>query len=224
MYTALAAFHTHCLECGNDTQRSVDHLFPKQRGGVSDLYNYVVLCRSCNSRKGNKLPSEWLAGVVNKSADAVALVDFTNRIHITGTIPINQLRHARCALCNPTLKIHGAEIPNYYRCFVSSHQSMLQHREEMCVVGVVNNHRVIRNPMSPKLKVMAFNADFCTKAQVLGAALPDKGRALIAPDTQVVQQDKFLVRSIASCYCEVVPVLEPNKKFYIHEQYVHKEF
>lgn len=224
MFTALGTYYPNCLECGSSHDQSVDHLFPKQLGGVSDLYNYVTMCRACNSRKGNKLPSEWLAGVSNPSLDAVELVEFTNRIHVMGTIPISQLRHSRCAMCNPSLKIKGSEIPNYYRSFVANHQQLLQHREEMCIVDVVNDHRVVRNPTSEKLKVVGFNADFCTKAQVLGAALPNAGRVLIPASTQVIQLDKFFVRSIASCYCEVVPVLEPNKRFYVHEQHVHKEF
>lgn len=36
----------------------VDHVVPESRGGPHHIDNFVLSCKSCNSRKGNKLPGE----------------------------------------------------------------------------------------------------------------------------------------------------------------------
>lgn len=35
---------------------SVDHRIPKSEGGTDDPENLQILCRSCNSRKKNRMP------------------------------------------------------------------------------------------------------------------------------------------------------------------------
>jgi 5-methylcytosine-specific restriction endonuclease McrA len=37
------------------TQATVDHYIPKSKGGSCTFQNYVVCCRSCNNKKGNKI-------------------------------------------------------------------------------------------------------------------------------------------------------------------------
>jgi len=46
-----------CVYCGNygDT---VDHIFPKSRGGKNTWGNYATACQPCNGKKGNKTPEE----------------------------------------------------------------------------------------------------------------------------------------------------------------------
>lgn len=50
-----------CVYCGweedEDKYRhlTVDHIFPKSRGGLNILENKVVACNVCNLRKGNRL-------------------------------------------------------------------------------------------------------------------------------------------------------------------------
>lgn len=61
-----------CAACGIDTPEvlrgtyelnapEIDHIVPLSRGGTHDRSNLQCLCKSCNSSKGAKLMSEWLA-------------------------------------------------------------------------------------------------------------------------------------------------------------------
>jgi 5-methylcytosine-specific restriction endonuclease McrA len=48
-----------CMYCGDTNVRlTIDHLIPKAKGGKSTFENCVTSCKRCNSRKGDKLPSE----------------------------------------------------------------------------------------------------------------------------------------------------------------------
>jgi hypothetical protein len=58
-----------CKQCGIETPRSkrgtqeqdspeLDHIFPISRGGAHSYSNTQLLCRKCNSQKGNKVISE----------------------------------------------------------------------------------------------------------------------------------------------------------------------
>lgn len=49
----------HCLGCGDG--RGLDHIVPLSRGGSNTSGNIQNLCRSCNSRKGTRLPNEIAA-------------------------------------------------------------------------------------------------------------------------------------------------------------------
>lgn len=44
-----------CAECGSTEDITVDHIVPLSREGSDELNNLRLLCRSCNSRKGNRL-------------------------------------------------------------------------------------------------------------------------------------------------------------------------
>ena len=49
-------FNNKCFKCGNTKDLSFDHHYPLSFGyGLSDV-NAVLLCRSCNSSKGNRPP------------------------------------------------------------------------------------------------------------------------------------------------------------------------
>lgn len=48
-----------CQYCGiSDKFLTVDHIFPKSRGGKSNWSNVVVACKPCNLKKGDQTPSE----------------------------------------------------------------------------------------------------------------------------------------------------------------------
>lgn len=44
-----------CVLCGSDLRLSLDHIHPYSKGGTDEPENLRVLCRSCNSRKGNRV-------------------------------------------------------------------------------------------------------------------------------------------------------------------------
>lgn len=55
-------FGGQCAFCSSTDKLCVDHIVPLSRGGTNDEDNLRLLCRTCNSRKGAKLDSEFLYG------------------------------------------------------------------------------------------------------------------------------------------------------------------
>ena len=50
--------HT-CQYCGKSrTPLTIDHIFPKGKGGLDTWENLVVACKPCNQRKGDRTPDE----------------------------------------------------------------------------------------------------------------------------------------------------------------------
>jgi 5-methylcytosine-specific restriction endonuclease McrA len=48
-----------CQYCGKHTRDlTLDHVLPRSRGGQSTWENLVACCKTCNGRKGSKLPKE----------------------------------------------------------------------------------------------------------------------------------------------------------------------
>lgn len=44
-----------CVTCGTKKQLTVDHIIPISKGGGNDFENLQTMCKSCNSRKGNRI-------------------------------------------------------------------------------------------------------------------------------------------------------------------------
>ena len=44
-----------CVFCKSKDNLSIDHIIPVSKGGSDDKSNLQVLCRSCNSIKGNRI-------------------------------------------------------------------------------------------------------------------------------------------------------------------------
>jgi len=52
-------FHNQCFNCGSRERLEIDHHYPLSRGHKLTLDNAVLLCKSCNCSKGNKMPEEF---------------------------------------------------------------------------------------------------------------------------------------------------------------------
>lgn len=53
--------HFTCQYCSKtlpESQLNLDHVLPRDKGGVTSWDNIVTSCFRCNTRKGNKLPDE----------------------------------------------------------------------------------------------------------------------------------------------------------------------
>ncbi|MDQ3814547.1 MAG: HNH endonuclease [Armatimonadota bacterium] len=47
-----------CQYCGSRANLTIDHVFPRHRGGETTWENVVCCCLRCNNRKGNRTPQE----------------------------------------------------------------------------------------------------------------------------------------------------------------------
>lgn len=52
-------FDHRCFLCGSGSDLAIDHHFPLSKGHALTRENAVLLCKSCNSLKGAKLPEEF---------------------------------------------------------------------------------------------------------------------------------------------------------------------
>ena len=50
-----------CAYCGVQPCNSVDHVIPIARGGTDEWDNLVAACGTCNSRKRDRMPADFLA-------------------------------------------------------------------------------------------------------------------------------------------------------------------
>jgi len=65
-----AEFRNPCFYCGRAADEAgsltADYFIPLYKGGTDFIWNILPACRSCNSRKGNKDPEEFLTTLENE--------------------------------------------------------------------------------------------------------------------------------------------------------------
>jgi 5-methylcytosine-specific restriction endonuclease McrA len=47
-----------CVYCGSKSNLTIDHVFPRHRGGETTWENVVCCCLKCNNKKGSRTPQE----------------------------------------------------------------------------------------------------------------------------------------------------------------------
>lgn len=47
-----------CIQCGSKWELAADHIHPESKGGATILSNMQTLCKSCNSKKHAKMPTQ----------------------------------------------------------------------------------------------------------------------------------------------------------------------
>lgn len=61
-------YENKCQKCSSKEDLTIDHIYPRTLGGLSDLKNLRVLCRSCNSKRpllGEDLKNEIISSGFN---------------------------------------------------------------------------------------------------------------------------------------------------------------
>lgn len=48
----------YCREVMQLEHATIDHVIPRSKGGKNKVRNYVLACKPCNAKKGDRLPTE----------------------------------------------------------------------------------------------------------------------------------------------------------------------
>jgi 5-methylcytosine-specific restriction endonuclease McrA len=75
-YKLMKEFGWKCFYCENSVSgknRTVDHIVPIFKGGITEYKNLIPACRMCNGRKGTKDFMKW-AGEINLSRSKIQYV------------------------------------------------------------------------------------------------------------------------------------------------------
>jgi len=59
-----------CVNCESKNNLTIDHIIPVSKGGTDDYSNLQILCKSCNSSKGNKTEDEWISAITKQITKA----------------------------------------------------------------------------------------------------------------------------------------------------------
>lgn len=57
------------LYCEDGTMMTVDHIYPKSKGGPNTVENLQPMCKHCNRKKGSKVTSEIVAHAKEKTVE-----------------------------------------------------------------------------------------------------------------------------------------------------------
>ena len=73
------AFDNACFNCNKTKDLCIDHFCPLSLGFPLSLYNSIILCRQCNSKKHNKMPEEFFSK--ERIVSAKKLMKDANKIY-----------------------------------------------------------------------------------------------------------------------------------------------
>lgn len=77
--------NNYCWYCGKEMEPSKltrDHVFPRSKGGDNDMDNIIMVCKNCNSSKGNMDLFEWYSEVRKEWPPLNVLVHYLKNIYL----------------------------------------------------------------------------------------------------------------------------------------------
>ena len=77
--------NNYCWYCGKEMEPSKltkDHVFPRSKGGANDMDNIIMVCKECNSSKGNMDLFEWYATVRHVWPPLNILIHYLKNIYL----------------------------------------------------------------------------------------------------------------------------------------------
>lgn len=77
--------NNYCWYCGKEMEPSKltkDHVFPRAKGGDNDMDNIIMVCKMCNSSKGDMDLFEWYAEVRKEWPPINVFVHYMKNIYL----------------------------------------------------------------------------------------------------------------------------------------------
>lgn len=77
--------NNYCWYCGKEMEPSKltkDHVFPRSKGGDNDMDNIIMVCKTCNSSKGDMDLFEWYAEVRKEWPPINVFVHYMKNIYL----------------------------------------------------------------------------------------------------------------------------------------------
>ena len=77
--------NNYCWYCGKEMEPSKltkDHVFPRSKGGANVMDNIIMVCKTCNSSKGNMDLFEWYATVRKEWPPLNILIHYLKNIYL----------------------------------------------------------------------------------------------------------------------------------------------
>lgn len=75
----------YCWYCGKKMEPSKltkDHVFPRSKGGNNDMDNIIMVCKTCNSSKGDMDLFKWYAEIRNEYPPINILIHYLKNVYL----------------------------------------------------------------------------------------------------------------------------------------------
>lgn len=97
-----------CIYCGNKKDLTLEHILPRSRGGPDTTDNAVMVCKTCNSSKGDKRLYEWYGLDRRYEIPRIAEGKYLKLLHTlhqqTDTLNAKDVATQLCPKCDMTTK------------------------------------------------------------------------------------------------------------------------
>lgn len=77
--------NNYCWYCGKQMEPlklTKDHVFPRSKGGDNDMDNIIMVCKTCNSSKGDLDLFEWYAEVRHELPPLRIIIHYLKNIYL----------------------------------------------------------------------------------------------------------------------------------------------